>query len=416
MKSNKSLVKIILGITILILLALILFLGLKSSQKVKIAFYNVSEKSQNAIVSQLKKNVKTLQLDSSKSLSEQKALLRNCSLIVFSDNIEAKMLLEGNQKEKGLAKELDLSFLEGFPSSIQNSLLIRTNKKGKEYIKLLPILYDFYEIDVNRDFYQQSGMEAINTWEDLIETAYREKDFTKSAMLIPLSKDSDFLNSMGIISEALCGYQAYNQMLEDFSAIQYGQYGKTKDRKEEIQKALEKYSAKDQCLKITAKELEGLLRSGIVSKDSLQLSTQDILFLMDNDLCGIAFTSLSDHRKLSKDTSKHITSIYCPSKDFTPERSFASQSISISLLKDNKKSKEIIKKLSADNQNTLSTLSGLAPVQKNCAVADHQADDVRFWLAASKGPVMPFANVFSSDSERKLAADFLRDLISLEAK
>ncbi len=411
MKFNKKIAILFISV-LLLLISLGIYLGLSSTASPTIAFYNVSEKTQKAITDILEANstekFSTITLDSNKSLEDQKQVLKKAGILIFINDLENLNTLEGRSNKKSLACPLDMSFTEGYPSSVINSLKNQKSTKADGSVLYLPFLFDFYQIDVNLPFYQQTQMETLETWDHLAEACYKEIPFTKNPLFLPLGDDSTFLTTLGIITEALCSYQAYDQLLEDFSVAS------SRNMTNDFEDLLEKYTEEGACLNSVIKELGSMIRSGIIPRDSLKMNSNNLTFFMDNDLCGMTLVKLSEHRKLSKDASKHISSIYCPSKEFTPERKFATEEISLALLKNKESERKLAKALTADFQGDLATQTGLAPVQKNCTVPDHQADDVRFWLAASKGPVMPLANVFENDAERKAAADYLRNQILSE--
>ena len=411
-KKNKKKVKtqkiryIGLCCATILLIAAGIILFINRPKKPAIGFYKVSEKIQKAVLDALNaqsyKDFDVIQFDLEKPLYEQKKLVKKASLIIFNKDIETTDFFEQN------AKPLEMTYTEGFPSTLQASFTVH-KKNEASYVNILPILFDFYEIDINREFFNQSGMKSIDIWDDLAETCFHEKSLSQYPLILPAGEDNLFLTYLGIIAEALCGYEEYEKMIDDFSSIKYTS---GKSREEKLNELLQKYAKEGGILETAIKEVGSFIRSGIIPEASLKFNSQDVLFFINNSLCSNCFISLSQHRKITNEAVKNLTSIYCPSKEFTPERKFAAEQLSLSLLRKDKVSKQIAKDLADSLQSALSGSTGLAPVQKNCEVPDHQADDVRFWLAASKGPVMPFAKVFKSDEERKIAADYLRSKLN----
>ncbi len=380
-----------------------------------IAFYRVPVNVQNAMLEVLnseleqaagnhKKPFEAVLLNDQLSLEEQKETLKACGAVIFVNDLETAQFFEGP-----VAKSIELSVAEGYPSSILSSIKLegagaaeaagkpsavagKTSKSGASAtVKILPFLYDFYELDVNYPLYKKSGMKSLDVWIDLAETGYRELAFTKAPVILPAADDRELLNIMGLIAEAHSGYEAYDKMLEDFDLETALAYGNP--------------------LAQAVGEVKGLLQHGIIPYDSLKFTADDVLFYLDYQLAGITFTKLSQHRKITNKVVNNYTSIYCPSKVFTSDRKFAADQYSISLIKKNKTTELLLKNLTDSLQTQLATKTGLAPVQKNCAVPDHQADDVRFWLAASKGPVMPLANFFRTEEELHAAANRVRELL-----
>ena len=369
-----------------------------------IAFYRVPQNVQTAVINLLnedsenqnqEKAFEAVILCEDLSLEAQKKKIKKCDAVIFINDIQTAEFFEGP-----VTQAIELSLADGYPSSIRSSLKIsgaeesgksEKSSQSSRTVKILPFLYDFYEIDVHYPFYKKSGMKSIDVWDDLAETAYRELPYTKLPVILPAADDREFLNILGLIAEALSGCEAYDEMIENFDLEAALQNGKP--------------------LALAVNEMRGFLQHELMPYDSIRFLPEDILFYMDHELSGIYFTKLSQHRKISNRVVNNYTSIYCPSKVFTEERKFAAEQYSISLIKKTPETSQLVKKLSDNLQYELATKTGLAPVQKNCAVPDHQADDVRFWLAASKGPVMPLANLFRTDEDRHSAASRLRELI-----
>ena len=401
---------------VLICTALILKSSAASESNL-IAFYRVPEKVQTAVIDLVNKKAETenktfeaLLLDNSKSLESQSKIIKKCSCLIYTnDSVSEKFL-------NTTALPVDLSVAGGFPSSIVNSLKIEENtSKSEKTVKIIPFLYDFYEIDINYPLYTKAGIDSVDVWEDLIVCAYKEKPLTPAPMLLPFATDAEFLNCVGMIAEALCGYEEYEKMIEEFRIASEAEASVEESEADftSLHRVLETLTAEDKILGSTLEEIKSLLRSGIIPRNALTFSDEDVFFYMDNELSGVNFTKLSQHRKVSKQAANHLISVYCPSVEATPERKFSADCICVSALKKNKNALRFVGLLSDDWQNELATKTGLAPVQKNSLVPDHQADDVRFWLAASKGPVLPLARVFFTPEQQQFAATYLRTALKL---
>lgn len=409
--TTKKLLPIFISVALLLavcgLVAGLLFRKSGAADSNTIAFYRVPQNVQNAIINVLNadsenknqnEKFETLVLSEELTLEAQKKKIKKCDAVIFINDIQTAEFFESP-----VTKPINLALAniaDGYPSSILSSLKISGAggsgatdgaENSAQSVKILPFLYDFYELDVNYPLYQKSQMKSLNVWDDLAETAYRELPYTKAPVILPVADDREFLNFMGLIAEALSGSKAYENMLENFN----------------FEAALENGKP----LSLAVNEIRGFLQHGLMSYDSIKFIPEDILFYMDHELSGIYFTKLSQHRKISNKVVNNYTSIYCPSKVFTADRKFAAEQYSISLIKNTAETTRLVKNLSDSLQTELATKTGLSPVQKNCAVPDHQADDVRFWLAASKGPVMPLANFFRTQEERHSAANKLRELI-----
>ena len=124
------------------------------------------------------------------------------------------------------------------------------------------------------------------------------------------------------------------------------------------------------------------------------------------------FQNLSEHRTFERPVIAKYTSVYIPAETETSVRFFTSPVIlGISLSKD-KIARAAIEKLSNEFQSQLSFATGLAPVQANCSVPDVQADDVRYWVAASDEPLPALADwIFTTKGQKNAFAEALRNLL-----
>ena len=400
-KSKKICMLLISALVVCAMVISVLVLHFNTAPTVRLGFYGVSPKVQNAILETIQAN-SNVKLQVTANINPP---FKNCDLVIFQNDAPTATFMRKN------SKSLNPALLSGYPSSLQKAVELSSG----DGVKVLPFLYDFYEIDINYPLYTKAGIDSVDVWEDLIVCAYKEKPLTPAPMLLPFATDAEFLNCVGMIAEALCGYEEYEKMIEEFRIASEAEASVEESEADftSLHRVLETLTAEDKILGSTLGEIKSLLRSGIIPRNALTFSDEDVFFYMDNELSGVNFTKLSQHRKVSKQAANHLISVYCPSVEATPERKFSADCICVSALKKNKNALRFVGLLSDDWQNELATKTGLAPVQKNSLVPDHQADDVRFWLAASKGPVLPLARVFFTPEQQQFAATYLRTALKL---
>ena len=160
----------------------------------------------------------------------------------------------------------------------------------------------------------------------------------------------------------------------------------------------------------TAELLQKWYKDGIIPSNVYKMNSRDVKSYMEQNLCGVSFLTLSEHRTVKQRTIEGFTSVYYPSVSANVERTFSAPIIMAVPYSKNKIAIDSVKKLaSVEYQEKLSVQTGLAPVQKNCSIPDRQADDVRYWVAASETPYVGLAEAaFTSDYTRKLFAETLR--------
>ena len=132
-----------------------------------IAFYRVPQNVQNAIINVLnadsenqnqEKTFEALILSEDLTLEAQKKKIKKCDAVIFINDI-----LTAEFFESPVTKPINLALAniaDGYPSSILSSLKISGggatgNKETSQSLKILPFLYDFYELDVNYPLYQR---------------------------------------------------------------------------------------------------------------------------------------------------------------------------------------------------------------------------------------------------------------------
>lgn len=397
MSKMKLTVIIAVAALILILGAAFTAIGI-ASYKPTIAFYNVSEKVQSAILSEMKtlnvgKKGKPVEynvvvLNGDRPLSSQKEAGK-AKMIFASADYD---VLEYSKK----AVSLNSSLLDGTPSTTRLTANMKDDK-----LFTVPLLYDFYQIDVDYQAFKDSSVKNINTWNDLMaffkETATREfKPFVFSG-----SDPAELLNFLGCMTEASCG----SAVLKETEDKLYSEY--KKGNTEELIKVFETLLEDESALKPAIDAMRVLVEEKLINDSAFSFGKEDTLFFMSHYLCNSGILPLSEHRKIDYSAVNSYTSIYVPSTGSDSSRSFAAPTVCV--LSQSKKDYVIntINLLATSRQSSLSTKSGLAPVQASCSVPDKQADDVRFWLAASNGPDMPLSGAIPDKDVRKVLADRL---------
>ena len=388
---------------IIILAAAFTAIGI-ASYKPTVVFYNINEKTQKAILSEIQsmpvgrkgKNLKynVTVLDSALPLSAQKKAFKGNLLFATMDyDVQ-------DAAKSGKIKKMDINLLEGMPTTTRNNALIKNNK-----ICALPVLYDFYEIDVNQQAFYDSKIGKIADWNDFM--SFLSKTATKDFYPLAFSggEPEELLNFIGCLTEALSGESALKTAEDKL-------YQAFKTQKENaLITALEELCKEDGALFKAVSAMRNIDTEKLCSNSSFSFTKDDTKFFIDNKLCNSVFLKLSDHRNIDSKVINEYVSIYVPGNDVNGERSFLAPTICAMPLKNNKSTNSTLKLLASSRQTSLSMKSTLAPAQASCGTPDKQADDVRFWLAASNGPVIPLSGAVPSAHMRKAAAEYIINLI-----
>lgn len=426
----------------LILLTMAALLGLISYKNGKphIAFYNVEEPVQETILEILnsnrlenkKKPYEKTVLDKNIPLSCQQKAFKNCTLIFAQADYDFAEFCASSKK----VKKLSINLLDGMPSTIQKFVPATAtasiqSMSFQNQIPFVPILFDFYQIDVNYQAFKEEGIN-INTWDDFSKFLNARIPQNPAPLFFAGNDEKNFLAICGMLAEALSSNNDAPQKYEDFCRNLYNACKsdfKTQDSNSSLEQNLNQNSnnqnlravLENECvpngfLYEALKQIALLIKNKNLSSSTFHLSPQELNFYLENSLSVSAFLTLSEHRKIDRKIIGQYSSIYCPSTQDRISRKFVAPCICTASLKAPLKNKAEIQKelnlLSNLKQTELSTKTGLCPVQKNSSVADHQADDVRYWIAASDGPLMPLYAALPYSQARSFCASFILDHIN----
>lgn len=410
MKMSKRSLIITIIVATLILLAGALCLSvylIKDSKQTKIAFYQLSDSQKKAIVAQTQSLVdgkgKPLpvtfkELDATIPLSKQ---VKGKYDIVFSPlgmNAEDATALISEKKAKKIF--LQPSVLNGVTSSVRQSAL--TNNAN--LVTAIPLLLDHNEIDIDRNVLKQTNIKTIRTWQDIETFAFAAKKIVEYPAIFAGGDTDTFLGIISSLTEAFSGKKAYQDAVETIRKFVYERDKNaeplTSSDYAELVKTL--CESEDAPLHKTAMMLSRWYKSGLLFPEVFHMTKQDVSAFMSNNNAPIVFMTLSQHRDIEHNTIEHYSSIYYPSEFIASQRSLCAPIITAIPLTSKKNVSTIISSLaSLQMQEKLSKDSGLAPVQAQSRVPDRQADDVRYWIAATNAPITPLGDAAFTDAENK---------------
>ena len=381
---------LIIAITLLILFVI--------TNRPSLAFYRVPEQVEksiyNYIVQNTKKDYKLIELDSSIPLSKQKKLVKNATFLFVNQDCDTKEFAI----KSSIIKSLPLDLCSNLPDSVQNSIPIK-NKS----VKYLPLLYDFYQIDVDYTLLQKSPVNKINCWQDLEDFLYSQKDLFKTPLIFDGNDSIAAIDIFGMLLESFNSPEDYSQILDKIYQIYKNSNGNLEIFTENFELFV---NSNEACIK-TKNNIQRLIQKGIIDKSVLQFQKGSSVSLTENNSSAALILKLSDHRKINHSVIRNYKSIYCPSSPENFKRKFAAPEIALLCCKKSKKNILLAKKLIQSGQTEISTNGGLSPVDKNSTPSDLQADDVRYWIAASSGPLLPLSCAIPEDKFKEEAAQIL---------
>lgn len=388
---------IIGGAVLALVLVILLVVSLvKAFTKPVIAFYGIDSSSQTAITAciedYLKQNhigavIKTL--EATQKLEPQISFGRKPALLITTSGEPTKLAANHASSSAALSPEL----LTEMTSSIRSTAIYN---KSRTKVHSVPLLSDNMEIDIDISAFRSSKMKSISTWQD-IENFSRLQKKTMDYPVIFAGKDPSFiLDLFGALTEALDGQASYKKAAELIK--------KNAEKKWNASYLAEQLSGDYNAPLYSARSLlTKWYEEKLLNPDSFNLSTADVNAFLKARLAVTSFMTLTAHRQVAQKTIERFSSIYLPSDNAPSSRCFTANVISAVPERKNKSLQKLVQYLvSQEVQEKLSRSTGLAPVLSHCRTPDHQADDARYWIAATNAPFPGLSREADLSQEQKI--------------
>ena len=389
---NKKTVSLIAVITLL----LAVIIGIFVPKKQIIAFYDLSEFEVSGLKRALEaqgqdvfnpKKFKYIEYDNSLALEKQ--LSRKPSILFARGGSEFNRTITATGTKTNLVLTGDLS---GLTSSMKGLVLARDKN-----IAAVPVLSSNMEIAVNMNLYRRSRMTTISTWSDIEKFAEISKNREKAGIMFDCKNADNFLDMTGALIESFDGRDAYHQAVKiiNDTVAESSTFNSGKI----VQNLM---TLEGSPLNTTVQTLKRWDKKGLLLSGTFNAAQTDVNSFMKNDNVSLTFITLSTHRQIPRDTIERYTSIYLPS-DIAPSlRAFTAPAVYAAAFKKNKKTVTLFNALiSKEGQEKLCAQTGFAPVLAQCKTVDRQADDARYWVAATNPPLQGLSRDITLTAEQK---------------
>lgn len=377
---NISRKHLIVAIAIFIALAASLTTFFVLKQKTfTIAFYNTPESVQNAVtkateehflaqsIKEGKKdssvNLKILTLSTEQPIEKQLTSRPKPDLLICPAGLAADKAVTLAQKNKA---GVSLEHLSSLPSFVAESAYTKDQKAFA-----LPLLIDHFELAVNRG---NNG---------------------NPELLLAGGNPQILVAFVGAIAESQFGQEAAKQLILDCQEL----------KAQDIPLIHE-----------IAKILANAISQGHLPQQALNMNQEELSFYMEKSAPNHVFMPLSFHRLLPLEPLKKYDSRFLPSSN-EAQRAFTAPIYFGIPLSGKKRGNSTLEGLfaqltSIEGQGFLSQETGLAPVHSSAPTPDIQADDVRYWVAATNPPLPALSHAaFSTSSELATFANDFRNLV-----
>lgn len=392
----------------------------KNKNTVNVAFYGLEEKN----ISILKKNLETIvnekgqpytynyfELSSSQALLPQ--LKRKFDVVYTYMGKNAEQAVSYVKPKKVDSVKLSEDILQDSTISVKQKSI---RDKDGNYLAV-PLLMDFYEIDIDREILSDAGVTKIANWVDIETFATKTHSMGQAySILFDANDPSEFLGTIGALTEALSGVNAYNLAVKELSEVAYPKGSKQLNlTSHDYEIAVRKLADEKGSPLFEATHLLSRWKgSNLISEQGFNMGKKDLVNIANMSEAPVLFETFSMRRKIGHRRSQYMSLIYYPSEIRADKRFFTAPVIAAVPLSGKISVKQGIELLLSDEvQGNLADDTGLIPVAANCHVPDRQADDIRYWIAATNSPLTPLGEaVFCDRTGMKLLSDVLINYIS----
>lgn len=398
----------IIAVTVLVVLVAGLFGVLSiATHKPTVAFYKLDEKTVEALKSEIssikKENGKELKfvyeiLDPAVPMSSQKIAKK--AAIIFAA-LDADVEEYAKTSSKVIAQKE--SVIVNTPSTTKETAIM-----GKKGVLAVPLLYDFYIVDINRGMFEQSELKTLAVIDDLKAFAKWSSENKDAPLMFPGKEDDGMVDFLGAYTEAVYGSAVLEAAGEKLYQAFKSDY-KAKDEKyTSLNQVSEELIAEGGLLNPALKEIRQMVSDKSISGTSFYMNETDFVFFMEGAYVCAMGNNLSQHRLIEHKKANVYSSVYFPGKSLNSDRKFQALSYCALSQSKDKDVSTVINLLASSRQSNLSLKTGLTPVDSSCSAQDRQSDDVRYWLAASEGPVKPLSQFVPSKVALAVVAEVFR--------
>jgi len=378
-----------------------------ATYKPTVAFYKLNEKTVEALKSEMasmtKENGKSLKfvyevLDPDEPMSSQKGAKK--AALIFAA-LDADVEEYAKTSSKVVAQKETV--IGNTPSTTRETAV--TGKKG---VLAVPLLYDFYIVDINRSLFEQSGLNTLAVIDDLKAFSEWSNENKDAPLMFPGKEDDGMVDFLGAYTEAVYGSAVLEAASEKLYSAFKSDY-KAKDEKyTSLTQVAEELIAEDGLLNPAMTEIRKMVSNKSIGGTSFFMNETDFVFFMEGAYVCAMGNNLSQHRLIEHKKANVFSSVYFPGKTLNSDRKFQALSVCAIAQSKDKSISSVINLLVSSRQSNLSLKTELAPVDSSCSASDRQGDDVRYWLAASEGPVMPLSQSVPSKDALAVVAEIFR--------
>ena len=366
-----------------------------NNRRLDVAYYGVPEGIANAIDDILEK---------SDSIAPQKKYSRVRFVRLTESDI---------RNTKRIAKKYDLLFMWGstlaenlaqkaapIPESVYNLFPTSVRNIGKvnNVYKMLPLLFDHYELACYRTYRNTAGLALPETFNEFEYYLYTIKNYADYPLICAGKTDTTLTAFISAFIESLAGGEGYTNLIKAAASAN------------SLSDVLDVPLGNGVSLSSVLDIIKQWQHEGLIHPQWYNVTEKDIENYMEDHRIGSIFMPLSQHRVKPFILIKYYDAVQFPKGDVAQHALIAPALIGMAF-RNNMSQVAVLEHFAhTDIQTLLSHRLKLAPASVRAEAHDIQADDVRFWAAScTDGPVPELGTaVFTSQVKTAAFADEIR--------
>ncbi len=383
--------------TILVALCVALVVYATSRPRMPVlAFYRVPESVRNAVVKEAtvsrafaETDFKTIILDETRPLSELTRRPGSIQLLFLEDGLAAERLSGRSAGIPAVAeKALPLSFREsGRHAARLDTVGADADADPGKKAYALPLLADHFEIAWPKTLFERLSLPRPRTTDDFLAGIRAATDQVESPLACAGSDDRVLLFLVSALLSAEHGPAERERVV---SALRAG--------------ASFRDTLASTRLGDVLRELVSWRDARVLHPEWLRLRERDLQGFMAEEYAAMIFMSLSAHRRVPLKTIVRYESQFFPQGSLAAKNELVAP-VYVGMALDSgprdASARDFLwSLLEPATQGRLSGRSGLAPVALLAEAPDRQAEDVRYWIAASGRAVPDIATASFDDPKR----------------
>ena len=388
-----------------VLLLLLLFLLFKPTGRegITVGFYGIPKEYREAFQDLVEKDEAYGEI-SWRDFSEDEVLSRR-----ITREVDLLIGYNGYLMESLTPKALTLSSSLGarYPRSLRESPYFSPeSEEGKREFKIMPILLNHYETAYFEVMQRRSGLPYPRSLEELENYAIACREWVETPMVCAGGEDENLFLLVSLLAESLAGAEGYESLVHALR--------EQSDFAQVLNIPLEGKAPEGSRFGTLLDLLKEWQREGLLLADWYEADEPLVTVFMEDNHAALVFMSLEEHR------DKPFQSIkYFQANPFPPaagiKEATVEPAISALIFYKTELTENLLSLFSSEvGQESLSAATRLGPAALKGAAFDIQADDARFFAAASPGGPVPDLGraAFLSENDRAKIATQIRSYLS----